>query len=179
MPSHYVVAHMHVRVHSLKIGQASYVRGSINVAVITVVDTKDFLWFCSQILHYICPRIKILADRHWFCCQDKLQCRIAMTSSTWQDVVHQVQSHRDQTLTLIQPPIPKLPTELPCNVTTLPQTLLSPREAEITTTNAEDLVASLAAGRLTSTEVTNAFLRRAGLAQKLVSTVSVVFVIIP
>lgn len=101
-----------------------------------------------------------------------------MTSSTWQDVVRQVQNHRDRTLTLIQPPIPKLPTELPRNVTALPQTLLSPREAEITTTTAEDLVASLGTGRLTSTEVTNAFLRRAGLAQNLVSTLSVIFVVV-
>ncbi|KAM0794297.1 putative glutamyl-tRNA amidotransferase subunit A [Usnea florida] len=95
-----------------------------------------------------------------------------MTSSTWQDVVHQIQSHRDHTLTLIQPPIPELPTELPRNVTALPQTLLSPREAEITTTTTEDLVASLGTGRLTSTEVTNAFLRRAGLAQKLTNCVT-------
>lgn len=93
--------------------------------------------------------------------------------SPWQDIAHQVQSHRDHTLGQIKPCIPDVPYSLPLNVTAIPQTLLSPREVEITTTCAEDLIVSLATGTLTSTEVTNAFLRRAGLAQKLVIALSV------
>ena len=56
-------------------------------------------------------------------------------------------------------------------MTGIPQILLSPREVEITTMSAEGLVALLATGTLTSTEATNAFLRRAGLAQKLVNII--------
>ncbi len=91
----------------------------------------------------------------------------------WQDIAHQVQIHRARTLSQIQPPIPDVPSPLPRNVSTLPQTLLTPREAEITAQFAEDLVASLAAGRLSSVEVTNAFLRRAGLAQNLVTSLPI------
>lgn len=94
-----------------------------------------------------------------------------MHRSAWQDIAQQVQSHRDYTLSQVKPHIPDVLSSLPTNVTAIPRTLLSPREVEITTTSAEGLVALLATGTLTSTEVTNAFLRRAGLAQKLVNTV--------
>ncbi|CAF9940527.1 MAG: hypothetical protein ALECFALPRED_008702 [Alectoria fallacina] len=95
-----------------------------------------------------------------------------MERRPWQDIAHQVQSHRNRTLSQIQPPIPDVPSSLPGNVTGIPQALLSPREVEITTTFTEDLVFSLATGSLTSTEVTNAFLRRAGLAQKLTNCIT-------
>ena len=101
--------------------------------------------------------------------------RTAMERRPWQDIAHQVQSHRNRTLSQIQPPIPDVPSSLPGNVTGIPQALLSPREVEITTTFTEDLVFSLATGSLTSTEVTNAFLRRAGLAQKLVISILMSF----
>lgn len=91
-----------------------------------------------------------------------------MHQSAWQDMAHKAQSHRDYTLSQVKPRIPDALPSLPTNVTAIPRSLLSPREVEITTTCAEGLVASLATGALTSIEVTNAFLRRAGLAQKLV-----------
>lgn len=94
-----------------------------------------------------------------------------MHRSAWQDIAHQVQSHRDYTLGQVEPPIPHALSSLPTNVTAIPQMLLSPHEVGITTTSAEDLVALLATGALTSTEVTNAFLRRAGLAQSLVNLI--------
>lgn len=80
-----------------------------------------------------------------------------------------MQNHRDDTIAKVQPPIPDVPYELPRNVTSIPAELLSAREIELTETAPEKLVAELAEGTLTSTELTNAFLRRAGLAQKLVS----------
>ena len=94
-----------------------------------------------------------------------------MSSATWRNVAHDVQDHRQATLNEIEPPIPVVPTDLPGNVTRIPQNLLLPHKVEITTTTVKDLIADLAIGALTSTEVTNAFLRRAGLAQRFVSTV--------
>ncbi len=95
-----------------------------------------------------------------------------MDHSTWQDIAHQVQSHRASTISGIEPSIPDVPSPLPLNVTAIPKALLSQREVEITTMQPEDLVACLATGNLASTEVTSAFLRRAGLAQKLVISLS-------
>ena len=92
-----------------------------------------------------------------------------MSKPSWHDVASQVQLHRTSTVTEVQPQIPDVPKELPLNVTSIPRELLSPREVEITELTTETLVASLASSSLTSREVTNAFLRRAGLAQKLAS----------
>ena len=90
---------------------------------------------------------------------------------TWQRVVNQVQHHRDDSIAKVQPTIQDVPSSLPKDVTLLPKRLLLAKEIEITQTSTEDLIASLAKGELTSTEVTRAYLRRAGLAQKLVSHV--------
>lgn len=88
--------------------------------------------------------------------------------STWQETARQMQDYRDASLAAVEPAIPDVPPELSLNVTGIPQQLLSAREVEITETLPEDLVTRMAAGELASTEVTKAFLRRAGLAQKLV-----------
>lgn len=87
---------------------------------------------------------------------------------TWQEVAKEAQLHRDASIAKVNPPVPDVPAELPLDVTSLPRKLLTEREVEITETPAESLLASLATGKLKSVEVTNAFLRRAGLAQKLV-----------
>ena len=79
-----------------------------------------------------------------------------------------MKEHRDVTIAEVEPPVPDVPSDLPRNVTSIPKKLLSLAEITITETTPEQLVADLAAGKLTSKEVTNAFLRRAGLAQKLV-----------
>ena len=91
-----------------------------------------------------------------------------MVRRKWQDIAHDVQNHRARTLARVQPPIPDIPSPLPLNVTAIPQALLSTKEVEITTARAEDLIDSLATGKLTCVEVTQAFLRSACLAQKLV-----------
>ncbi|KAL8916412.1 MAG: hypothetical protein Q9208_008533 [Pyrenodesmia sp. 3 TL-2023] len=72
----------------------------------------------------------------------------------------------------ILPPIPDLPQHLPQNVTATPEQLLSSHENQITQSPPESLLGCLASGRWTSQEVTLAFLRRAGLAQKLVNCVT-------
>ncbi len=92
---------------------------------------------------------------------------------TWEQVAEKAKHHRDDTITLVQPPVPDLPAEaLPLDVTALSKAFLAPKEVTITERSGEDLVASIASGVLSSTEVTNAFLRRAGLAQKLVQDFS-------
>ena len=92
-----------------------------------------------------------------------------MSHGPWENVAREIQAHRARTLAQVQPPVPNVPSPLPRNVTAIPQMLLSPREVELTTIRAEDLVALLAARKLKSTEVTQAFLRSACLAQKLVN----------
>lgn len=96
-----------------------------------------------------------------------------MGQSTWQEVAQLAQSLRDQSIAQIQPPIPEVPgqDELPSNTTSLPGKLLSEAEVKITETPPEELLSSLASGELSSVEVTTAFLRRAGIAQKLVRVV--------
>lgn len=89
-------------------------------------------------------------------------------SRTWQEIAQIAQEVRDKSIALVQPPVPEVPEDLPLNVTSIPKKLLTPREIEITETAPEVLVQKLALGEWTCVEVTNAFLRRAGLAQKLV-----------
>jgi amidase len=89
--------------------------------------------------------------------------------ATWQEVAANIQAYRDESIAGVQPPIPDVPVSLPRNVTGIPKQLLSPREVSLTECPPEKLVASLANSQVSCTEVTNAFLRRAGLAQKLVS----------
>lgn len=94
-----------------------------------------------------------------------------MAIKPWQEVAKHAQKVRDQSIDQIRPPVPDVPIDLPLNVTQLPRELLSKDEIDITESLPEDLLASLATSKLTSVEVTNAFLRRAGLAQKLVSEI--------
>ena len=91
-----------------------------------------------------------------------------MSSKSWQEIAQIAQDLRDKSIEQVEPTIPDVPSELPLNVSKLPAELLSKAEISITETSPEDLLDLLASGKVTSTEVTNAFLRRAGLAQKLV-----------
>lgn len=88
--------------------------------------------------------------------------------STWQETVSAVQKHRLAGLSLIEPPLPDLPDQLPRDVTNIPRQLLSQQERELTESSPEVLLKRLASGEWSSEKVINAFLRRAGLAQSLV-----------
>lgn len=90
----------------------------------------------------------------------------------WQDIATEAQQYRDRTIASITPPVPGVPDGLPLNVTGLPKQLLSTSEVEITEKPAEELIALLTKGLLSSVEVTQAFLRRAGLSQKLVRAIA-------
>ncbi len=95
-----------------------------------------------------------------------------MTAKTWQEVAQIAQELRDKSIAEVEPTVPDVPSELPLNVSKIPAELLSNAEIGITETSPENLLASLASGKLTSVEVTNAFLRRAALAQKLTNCVT-------
>ena len=97
-----------------------------------------------------------------------------MSKSTWQEVAKIAQDHRDDSIRRVEPPIPKIPEpdQLPLDRTDVPKYLLTTEEIVITQTAPEDLVASLASGKYTSTTVTTAFLRRAGLAQALANCIT-------
>lgn len=88
---------------------------------------------------------------------------------TWQGIALEVQATRDESIAQVKPPLPPLPESLPSRVIDLPRSYLTQSELAITESSAEALVDSLAVGKLTATAVTKAFLRRAALAQKLVS----------
>ena len=91
-----------------------------------------------------------------------------MTESSWQEIAKIAQEYRDASIARVEPAVPEVPRELPRDVMLIPAELLDKEEVEITQTTTEDLLASIASGRLTSAAVTKAFLRRAGLAQRLV-----------
>jgi len=91
-----------------------------------------------------------------------------MSKPSWQDIAKEAQDHRDASISRVEPAVPLVPKDLPLDRTDVPKYLLTTEEVTVTQTAPEDLVDSLASGKLTSTVVTKAFLRRAGLAQALV-----------
>lgn len=95
-----------------------------------------------------------------------------MVKAPWQEVAQLAQSLREKSIADIQPPVPEIPSQhdLLLNVTSIPRKLLGEAELKITESPPEDLLRSLASGQLSSVEVVTAFLRRAGIAQKLVCT---------
>lgn len=89
-------------------------------------------------------------------------------ASSWQDVAKEAQDYRDASIAQAWPDMRELPKDLPKDVATLPHDYLSEEEIQITEMLPEDLLGKLSLGTLTATSVTNAFLHRAALAQKLV-----------
>ena len=103
----------------------------------------------------------------------------------WQEIAKDAQDHRDASLAQVKPgpesssmyPAPEHALEqshpsAACKISMkFPETTLHPRDVQITETLPEDLVQSLATGELSATDVTTAFLRRAVIAQKLVSAI--------
>jgi amidase len=90
----------------------------------------------------------------------------------WQDIAAIAQAYREKSIARLNPPIPDPPTDLPLNVTSLPAKLLPKHVVEISELPAERLLHQIASGQLTSTQVTQAFLQRAGLASKLVNCIT-------
>jgi hypothetical protein len=88
---------------------------------------------------------------------------------SWQESALKVQSVRDRSIKQVDFTIAALSDTHTGRVIDFPRKHLSQTEVTITESSAETLVASLATGKLTAIAVTNAFLRRAAIAQKLVS----------
>lgn len=95
--------------------------------------------------------------------------KLSKEAMTWQDIAREAQEERDASIRSVHPTVPEIPNSLPLNVTGLPKELLFEEEIAITETVPEDLIAKIASKKLGSQVVVNAFLRRAGLAQKLVN----------
>lgn len=87
---------------------------------------------------------------------------------TWQTIAHEAQEYRDASISRIKPDVPQTPSNLPRNVMDIPGKLLSPDEIQITEFPVEELADMLRLRKVTAIVVTLAFLRRAGVAQKLV-----------
>lgn len=88
---------------------------------------------------------------------------------SWQDIVKEVQEYRDASLRKYLPPIMHFDGSFPKNSMDLPAKILQQADTHITEMPPEHLVSKLASGELTATAVTTEFLRRATLAQHLVS----------
>ncbi|KAI4122642.1 MAG: hypothetical protein LQ338_005690 [Usnochroma carphineum] len=95
-----------------------------------------------------------------------------MAKPQWQEVAKIAQELRDASISRVEPPVPDVPSDLPRDVTDVPKYLLTTDEVLITQTSPEDLVSSLASGKHSCKAVVNAFLRRAGLAQKLTNCIT-------
>jgi len=87
------------------------------------------------------------------------------SGATWQQVAEDRQHHRSTTISAISPSLPDTIQSVPLNTLSLAVQFLTPEEIKITESTVEELIPQLASGEIHSTTVTNAFLRRAGLAQ--------------
>jgi amidase len=93
----------------------------------------------------------------------------------WQEIAREAQEYRDASIATFTKEFPTTyatgkSADLPKDSTDIPSGVLEKRDLQITETLPEELVKVLANGELSATEVTTAFLRRAALAQKLVSS---------
>ncbi|KAH7087436.1 amidase signature domain-containing protein [Paraphoma chrysanthemicola] len=89
------------------------------------------------------------------------------THQPWQDIANKAQDHRDKSIARLHHAVPPVPSTLPKVVITMPQQLLDEPALSISSLLPQDLVASLANGQLSATDVSAAFLQRAALAQGL------------
>jgi amidase len=95
-----------------------------------------------------------------------------LPARAWQSIAKEAQHHRDGTILRLSPPVPRVPDSLPKDVTNLPEELLGPSVLSVTSLLPEDLIKSLAAGRLSVVDVTSAFLQRAAVSQGLTNCIT-------
>ena len=84
-------------------------------------------------------------------------------------LISKARETRDSSIARVEPPLAPLPDPLPKNVTKIPSQILTAGELEITALDAPELLKAIRDKVYSSEDVTRAFLRRAALAQKLVS----------
>lgn len=92
-----------------------------------------------------------------------------MPSESASTLIAQALKLRDDSIAAVTPPLGKLPQPLPKNVTGIAKTVLTPEEIKITEFDAPELIELMKRKELSCETVTKAFLRRAALAQELVS----------
>lgn len=83
-------------------------------------------------------------------------------------LITEVRTYRDASISRIEPAFPELPDPLPKNVTGIAKQVLSEEELKITSYDAPELLVAIREKVFSVEAVTRAFLRRAALAQKLV-----------
>jgi hypothetical protein len=108
--------------------------------------------------------------KYWFHSLPLPTMTVIPQQTSWQETARQVQAVRDRSIEAVDPYVAAFPEKPKGRVIDTPRKYLTSTEQAITESPAETLVASLAAGKLTAVAVTNAFLRRAAIAQKLVSS---------
>jgi amidase len=94
------------------------------------------------------------------------------SGATWEEVAADRQKYRDTSIAAVSPGAPDPPLDLPLNVSATPEQLLHGDEVEITEAPPEEILIRLASKKISTKQVVTAFLRRAGLAQKLVISAS-------
>ncbi|KAI9741783.1 MAG: hypothetical protein M1834_000169 [Cirrosporium novae-zelandiae] len=88
-------------------------------------------------------------------------------ATTWQDKAQSARDYRDATLAKVEPPLNGFPNPLPLSSQELPRQLLTPREYELTQNyEISELLEMLRSKKLSSEDLTRAFLRRAAIAAK-------------
>ncbi|CAO2649299.1 Nn.00g066840.m01.CDS01 [Neocucurbitaria sp. VM-36] len=85
----------------------------------------------------------------------------------WEEIAKEAQDYRDSTIAQLSPPAPVVPSELPKNVTSLPEQLLDHQILAITSLLPEELLSCIASGQLSAVEVSRAYLQRAAVSQGL------------
>ncbi|RDW87467.1 amidase-7 [Coleophoma crateriformis] len=93
------------------------------------------------------------------------------SGATWQEVAADRQKHRDATIAAVEPALPEI-SEIPTNTTPIAKKVLTADEIKITESTVEVLAVQLEKGEISAVEVTKAFLRRAGLAQKVTNCIT-------
>ena len=94
--------------------------------------------------------------------------RVGKAKRPWQEIAKEVQDYRDASVARVKPHLPDIGSPLLKNVLHIPFQTLSKTELQITEAPVEEILSTLASGGVTAIAVTEAYLRRAGLAQKLV-----------
>jgi amidase len=93
--------------------------------------------------------------------------------TSWQDLAKSARDYRDATLSKVSPPLETFPDPLPLSSQDLPKQMLTAREYELTQNyDALALLEMLRSKKVSSEELTKAFLRRAALAQYAVNCVT-------
>ena len=89
-----------------------------------------------------------------------------ISKEPWAEKAKGARDYRDETLSKVDPPLEPLTDPLPLSSQDLPKRYLTPREFELTQNyDAIELLEMLRSRKVTSEELTRAFLRRAALAQ--------------